>query len=595
MFFQTKSRWGEIGYTNERHIYFVQTWRELLSKRTYISWQVKTSNTKSLASELLYNVEVVNEYSNAIDNLAPIIEEIQDRYCQERTIIDKINPLFANCLDRLKKIDKKCDNIKQIYRLTCLLNLGLESYRCTVFEEIEHILNSESESKYKKSLYTYISGLLTELISTGYSYAFLERLLDNFNEATNQPFMQSFILMKDRLNKGDLEFNCTYEFRSKPEYFDSYKALGAISEPSETTGNRLDFDLDAKDIHSAVILARNKITKIEHVVALYYELSSIDNKFSQVQIRSCDPSDEKINEISFTNRSIFNTYDTYGYRNQKSQNNQIRNYLERVLESLLNNVGTPVMEGIYSSLNSYNQSIIATTDEMKFTNLWVAFEALIQTIGGSTKNIMKDRLPAILSVNYIPDLVKDAAITLRKFYSHTQPNSDATNFLDPLIKNREKVEFEFSGIFNLLEKPEKYFSGQENNNEINYNPLLCYRISTLNEWFLSPKALANKLNAHIRTLRLQLLRIYRMRNFILHKATIPHEIKLLTTHLDYYYQITINIILTTLIKYPELSIADCLEYANLKVQGLIDFLNEDSPNPYNYEKIEGFSLPISEG
>lgn len=260
MFFQTKSKWGEIGYTNERQVCFVQTWRELLSKRTYISWQVKTSNTKSLASELLYNVEVVNEYSNAIDNLAPIIEEIQDRYCQERTIIDKINPLFANCFDRLKKIEKKYENIKQIYRLTCLLNLGLESYQCTVLEEIEHILSSESESKYKKSLYTYISGLLTELISTGYSYAFLERLLSNFKGDKNQPFMHSFILMKDRLNKGDLEFNCTYEFRSKPVYFDSYKALGAISELSETSGNKLDFNLLAKDIYSAVIPARNKIT-----------------------------------------------------------------------------------------------------------------------------------------------------------------------------------------------------------------------------------------------------------------------------------------------------------------------------------------------
>lgn len=233
-------------------------------------------------------------------------------------------------------------------------------------------------------------------------------------------------------------------------------------------------------------------------------MSSIDNKFSQVQIRSCDPSDGEINELSFSNKNVFNTYDTYGYRNRKYQNDQIRNYLERVLGSLQNNVGAPVREGIYSSLNSYNQSIIATTDEMKFTNLWVAFEALIQTIGGSTKNIMQNRLPSILSVNYIPDIVKDAAITLRKFYRHTQPNSDATNFLDPLIKNREEVEFEFSGIFNLLEKPEKYFSGQESNDEINYNPLLCYRISTLNDYFKNPKALADKLNAHIRTLRLQL-------------------------------------------------------------------------------------------
>lgn len=593
MYFLTKTKWEEQGYSNTRHIFFIQVWRELLSKLTSISWQVKTSNTKSLVNELLYNVEIVKEYPKAIDNISPIIEEINNRYHQEKLIIDKVNPLFAKCLSNLNKIEKKYDNIKQIYSLTSLLSLGLSLYQPTLFLEIENILSSESkDSRYKKNLYTYISGLLTELISTGFSYAFLETLLEQFDGENGKPFKQSFEEMKERLNKGDLEFRCIYDFRSRPEYFDLYKSLESPGTPIAITSNGIAFSVIAKDIHSAVILARSKITKIEHLVSLYYEMSSIDEKFSQFRIESSEPQDGSDGIISFTIKSKLNIYDTYGYRIKKIPGSKQRIFLKQVQEKLQKEVNNSEKEIIYSSLNSYNQSINATTDEIKFTNLWVAFEALIQSVSGSTKSKIETKLPAILSVNYITSLVKDIASELRKFDIYTRSSDSSASFLDPLFEDTQRSRFDLSQIFELLRNPGKYIAGQENNDEINYNPLLCFRISVLNEDFKNSKALAEKLSTHMNTLRLQLLRIYRMRNFILHKAAIPHEIKLLTTHLDLYYQITIITILTMLLKYPKLSIANCMEYANLQVQGLLELLKQDSSCSVDFLKIRDSSLPI---
>jgi hypothetical protein len=594
VYFLTKTKWEEQGYSNTRHIFFIQVWRELLSKRTSISWQVKTSNTKSLVNELLYNVEIVKEYPKAIDNISPIIEEINNRYDQENLIIDKVNPLFANCLRNLNKIEIKYDNIKQIYTLASLLSLGLSLYQPTLFLEIESILSSElKDSRYKRNLYTYISGLLTELISTGYSYAFLETLLEQFDGENRKPFKQSFEEMKERLNQGDLEFRCIYEFRSLPEYFDLYKSLESPSTPITINTNGISFSVIAKDIHSAVILARSKITKIEHLVSLYYETSSIDEKFSQFRIESSEYQEENDIKIAFTSKSKLNIYNTYGSRTRKIARSKEKIFLKQVQEKLQKEVSESDKEIIYSSLNSYNQSINATTDEIKFTNLWVAFEALIQSISGSTKSKIETKLPAILSANYITSIVKDIARDLRTFDTYTRSDDGTTNFLDPLYENIEKGRFNLSKVFELLRNPETYITGNENNNdEINYNPLLCFRISVLNEDFKNSKALAQKLATHINTLRLQLLRIYRMRNFILHKAAIPHEIKLLTTHLDFYYQITITTILTMLLKYPKLSIANCMEYANLQIQGLLELLNQDSACIADYTKIRESSLPI---
>ena len=48
MYFLPDSDWIKSGYKDEKQIFFFQVWQELISKSTYISWHVKTSNTKSL-------------------------------------------------------------------------------------------------------------------------------------------------------------------------------------------------------------------------------------------------------------------------------------------------------------------------------------------------------------------------------------------------------------------------------------------------------------------------------------------------------------------------------------------------------------------
>ncbi len=51
MYFLPDSDWIKSGYKDEKQIFFFQVWQELISKSTYISWHVKTSNTKSLVRD----------------------------------------------------------------------------------------------------------------------------------------------------------------------------------------------------------------------------------------------------------------------------------------------------------------------------------------------------------------------------------------------------------------------------------------------------------------------------------------------------------------------------------------------------------------
>ena len=114
LFLQSKDKWADDGFTNDKHIFFYQLWRELFSKNTFISWQVRTSNTKNLLNELEYALEASILYSKANKNISHIVEELKIIKSKDNCILCSLNPLMPSYYSILENNINKDIDIKKI-------------------------------------------------------------------------------------------------------------------------------------------------------------------------------------------------------------------------------------------------------------------------------------------------------------------------------------------------------------------------------------------------------------------------------------------------------------------------------------------------
>jgi hypothetical protein len=75
---------------------------------------------------------------------------------------------------------------------------------------------------------------------------------------------------------------------------------------------------------------------------------------------------------------------------------------------------------------------------------------------------------------------------------------------------------------------------------INSYPLLVYRIFSLQERFGDAQAIKKELERHQKNLERNIIRIYRLRNEIVHSAAKEKNIQEITAHLRYYVTFVIN-------------------------------------------------------
>ncbi|HEY4194298.1 MAG TPA: hypothetical protein VGM63_02105, partial [Mucilaginibacter sp.] len=107
-------------------------------------------------------------------------------------------------------------------------------------------------------------------------------------------------------------------------------------------------------------------------------------------------------------------------------------------------------------------------------------------------------------------------------------------------------------------------------------PLLAYRIKTINQRFSTDKLIKNELERHQRNLDRNLLRIYRLRNEIVHSAIKDNSILDITSHLRYYLIFVINGFMDFVIKSPvdvnkdeSISIDDYFLFSSIQLDSLL--------------------------
>ena len=168
-------------------------------------------------------------------------------------------------------------------------------------------------------------------------------------------------------------------------------------------------------------------------------------------------------------------------------------------------------------------------------NLWTAIEVLIpvERKGSFSRiNQICNYLTSVLSINYYRSLLVHLNVELKVIgEEYTEClNETGKEGIAGLISIITDATFE-STKNKLLEHLSNY-------------PVLQYKIHQYTELFISPNKLLYTYNNHSNRIRLQIMRIYRTRNMIVHDGNKSRYIDLILQNLHYYVDSLIELIST---------------------------------------------------
>jgi hypothetical protein len=195
--------------------------------------------------------------------------------------------------------------------------------------------------------------------------------------------------------------------------------------------------------------------------------------------------------------------------------------------------------------------------ESKLLNYWIAIEYLFSSHDASV----------------------DKTSRLQEYFNKIHSLSYATRLFQNL--NHDVKNLAQESVFSLYDQINcQYLANTITEIEamtiIDDHPLLAYRISILKERFKDADAIKKELKRHQSNLQRNLLRIYRVRNEIVHSAAKDRNIADITAHLKYYLIFVINGFIDFVINHPtdadndgNISIDDYFVIAKITMESLM--------------------------
>jgi hypothetical protein len=201
-----------------------------------------------------------------------------------------------------------------------------------------------------------------------------------------------------------------------------------------------------------------------------------------------------------------------------------------------------VMELLAAPLQYHALGVQATAPESRLTNFWVALESLLVDHEGSIIEKVTKYIPPSLALSYCNRILRANAIQLAAFIQaatrHKLPEAaNLRTLLESGGPARGSVSIEPGALAELLLDDTRASSLFR---LCAKNPLLIYRLNRMREQIKSTSELRASLEAHRERVAWQLGRIYRARNSLVHRGTLPPRAEHLIQHLHTYLSMTLH-------------------------------------------------------
>ncbi len=519
--------------------FFIERFDELFHKDTIDSYRVRNQNAYTILYEL---IEVIENWSDGkislFDTVVYSIDESINliRY-DEALIFNSISKnTLINQLESFKnnRKDKKTDTCNSQWIVLCLKKLIKENknqYMTNLFNKLESLLFSENDEIDDKDIVphlmkldSYITSLARQLLYVGFSKNYLYHLFSTFHKDDGR-FDEDYRILKDELvNENKVEYIVIYQIYTKFQEIDTFENFTSDVQLDCKTDEKLDAmrmsflkpsinryfykqKIKASDQTSAMKKAREMLEAALDVISLGAGKVPIQINDKGLIIST---SSNRINARIFMPYKIDGTY---------SKDIHLSQSFSLIINRIYNNpqIATEVKDRISSAIRHLRIGNQCSELEQRFINYWIALEFIFSASksGESTFSRVKTNLTTILTCSY----AKRNLLNLNERLSNNGYLDKESKYweqdnVDDFIRSVPSVLLKYrllkmkSHLFNHSDKRKSYLSNHETN-----------------------------LSQHI-------VRIYRLRNQLIHDAAIKQDIEDISSNLRYYLVFLLNQMLT---------------------------------------------------
>lgn len=574
--------------TNNYEKLFISRASELLYKNSIDTYRLKLHNTKSIIEELISICQSANlgllsnndySQSTASEILSMLDEE------NENIIFNRINrDYYKDIIKHTKK-----DNYNRIIQASKIILEDNKNYLENLFLKINEIISSiaiinEKEIHQKnKNLLVLTNYLFIELVNKGFSKQYLYyvfQVIFIYKDFDHFCFCERFKKWKELCFRNPENFTVVYNIISNDfqiselkKIDDAYilinskwrKNIAKLNSDrvniflEENKMNKLvGMDVNALDYFKALEISREKLSKdldLYHL-GLNSHLFEIDKQAAVIGTNEPDKSS-----------TIPSNFQIDGHLNSNIK--VFDQLLKKVHKIKKNNIDSASLDKLYSAIRYLRTGSQSPELETKLLNYWIGLEYIFTSSLSEEKTI--DRIK-----KYYP--ICHALVYVRR---------NLYDFHKSIIRNN------LSHLFVDFNNDLKYLTSYNNYNiiiENSDNELLKFRALFFQKWAGSPGDITISLNKHKGNLSWNIIRLYRIRNEIVHNAAIKNGIYSNISHMKYYLTFILNSILDFMSKdaidldndgkitIEDYFIAQDIMYGSLKNNTISSYLKVRTPS-----------------
>jgi hypothetical protein len=551
--------------------FFVEKAYELLYRQTIDSYRARVMNPRLILIELLLVTD--GRVKGKIKDFKTV------ESCRDEAVflLKSDETLIFNTLSKdyfvklIQSIEEKesSENKDKFSKIKIAIRTILDEnqdYAQKLIAKISFYLKNPIEPKHDEFMtFRLIDGLttsfITELIALGYHKSFLFKRLNQLFVINNNTFEEAFEELNKMIVTEEKKYHIWFKLNSTKEVSQSlanflqfavYENIETVLHEKTVSNIRISqftrpsnavrfllVEQQALDYYSALYTAKNLITE---------NLDILNLGFGHINSRLSDSA--LVVDVTFPEKAQLQSIKPVldgSYAYGKVLFNDLYIKIPRILDK--QNIASEAKEKLKSAFRYLRLGNEGMEVEHQFISYWVGLEYLFTNHSDSAFTRIKHLLPILQALSYVKRNALDLHQRVAPIVTKLTLQNYNTDNLNCLLQNEFYEEIKH-----------KVFPT---------SPLLSYRAWKLQRRFFPKKgetneALEKYIEDHIKGLKQHLVRIYRVRNEIVHEAQYNTNNENLTANLKYYLVFSLSIIIDYLDNYKGHELASLDDFFQLQ-------------------------------
>lgn len=536
---------------NQQQIFFIECWSSLTSRNNIDSDRVTYNNPLSSVTELI-DIYLLGDKFSADKKRAHAATELYGLLKHDATLksyefgsvpeqIIDLFPLIETGEINFSMLEKNktlvLSFLKQLKKL-------LEKYYVSiVVKRLKNLLIEQDifNEDVCSDIYYYTNMLVGTLLAMGmplsecyilYKNYLMKRQKEVRGNTIDISFEDSFQKLTDKISQGNQEITISMKLISKKlfslientdESVRFQKCVFVLIEHPKKNNIAVNITVEAISFSAAHAKATLYLNNALSVIAymMNREEVVIEKKFTASVLNP--QGNPVIKELYHFSQDLNNSSDRLGI-------NEFNLYIKTI--SRLHDINEEsTVNKINSAFKFYQNGNSNHIIESKFTAFWSALEAL--TLGvydeslSHDQHVMRSVLPCIGLDYPVKQLFALRGVA-------RDLNWEVINF------NDVEIDFKTANLGEIF----KFIKKEEHKDEVyrrleNY-PYALFRFKKFISICNCPYKVGMKIQSHLKTVELQIHRLYRVRNAIVHNASVQDRLEMLVANLEHYLRATLN-------------------------------------------------------